>query len=469
MNHGLFQLGQIHGVAVFTACGHVGDLAATFPIAYGNGPVTRFPDGSGILRIGPCLGIPARDTACPVSRRAHTQGHAAFRRGIGLFADSHCIFFCFRIIADGHGRRFCRRLVAHGYSILAIGLHFTAGSNGIAGRLIKNDGIELIEIICFLIVVFQAAVSIFIRLGGIGGDFRLGHCLAGRGIFFRIGMDILGCGRCLVIRVPEHLGHLRRLAIAVRIPGRIVLAGGFVSIRIGIIGGRGVFHSSLVTDGRGSIPFRMAIIAQGSGSFQFATTGLGRTFKLMSLSFPINKFRIGGTVNGLSIPCAIISNCVRICPNRRIIASGIIFPFRLHILTNSQVSISIISSSGLITEVHCVGIHATIQGAAEGATHQEGRDECLFQMHRTGGAFRVLSVIQCDFRNHHVCIACVAPDDFEYSVHEFTPVSANHPRQLPAWIAHKKINPAPECSLSQRILWNTMQPSDIQVRGIVPA
>nr|WP_295634689.1 hypothetical protein [uncultured Mitsuokella sp.] len=238
MDHGLFQLGQIHGIAVFTAGGYIRNLAAAVLISHRNGTVAGFPHIRGIDGRLPGPGVPAGNIACPVCRRPHTQGHAAFNTGRRLFANSHRILFGIRVVPDSHGGRFCLRLIANSHGILPVRFDFTAGGDGVTGRLIKGDGIELICIVRFLIIIFQAAISILICLAGIGGNFLLRHRFAGRGIRFRVGMDVLGRRGRIVIGIPEHLRHFCGLASTVLVPGRVVLAGGFISVGIDIIGHR---------------------------------------------------------------------------------------------------------------------------------------------------------------------------------------------------------------------------------------
>ena len=162
-------------------------------------------------------------------------------------------------------------------------------------------------------------------------------------------MDVLRRSGGVAVGIPEHLGHLGGVAAAVLVPGCVVCRGSLVAVFVGVIGYRFIDDLGVVADGGGVGAFGMALIADGCGTACFGGRGDG-----MCLPFPIHQFRIvfsHGLAFGL-IMC-ILAQSVRISAD-----SGIVFTLIIRTLchstrvTNSQITLSIISSRSLIAQVN---------------------------------------------------------------------------------------------------------------------
>ena len=350
MGHGVFQLGQVDGVCVFTAGSYAGDLTAGTAIADGKGPFCGFPGQAATGGRSAGLGVPAGNAAGAVCFRALTQSNGPFHTGFGVFANSYGIFFGFCRIPHGHGRIIRCGAVAYSHCIIPVGGHLGPGGDGVAGGLVEGDGVEFVQIIGLLVVVHRLAV-LLVGFRGIAGDFGFGHFFPGGGIFFRIGMDVLRGSGGVAVGVPEHLGHLGGVAAAVLVPGGVVCGRGLFAVFIGVIGYRFVDDFCRIADGGGIVPFGLVVVAYGRGS-----AGFGGSIQGMGRPFPIHQFGIG-FIHGLAffsgVPFGYVPEGVGVSTDSGIVLAGFIITLcHGSRIANSQISVTIIGSGGFIAQVN---------------------------------------------------------------------------------------------------------------------
>ncbi len=347
MGHGFFQLGQVHGVAVFTAGGHMGDLTAGTAIANGKGTCARLPGCAGLDGCGARFGIPARYTAGAVCLGTCPQGDSSIHYSFCIFTDGHGIFLGYGRIADGNGRTVGTGAVAHSHGLAAFGRNVGTCRDGVAGRLIEGNRIEFVQVVRFLIVIHRRPIRILIGQGRIGCHFFFSDFLFGIRIYFCIGMDVLRRSGGIPVSIPEHLGHLGGLAIFIFIPGCIILGCSLVAICISIIDNGFIGNLGLIADSRRPCPFGPALITYGCGSFC-----LRGNSQIVRLPFPLYQLFIV-LIHGLSLGgiFRILAQGIGLRTDSCIVLPYFLFPFPVDLVPHGQIAVIIISRSPPIAQI----------------------------------------------------------------------------------------------------------------------
>ena len=423
MGHGFFQLGQVHGVAVFTTGGHIGNLTAGTAIANGKGPFPGLPVHVALYGGRACFGIPAGDAAGTVCLGSLAQGDGAFFRRFGIFAHGHGIFHGSSRIADGHGRivgdgtvahGYGRivggGIVAHGYGIAAVGGDIGAGGDGVAGSLIEGDGVEIGRVVRFLIVVDGLTIFL-VGLRSIAGDFCLSDIFSGGGVCFRIGMDILGRGGRVAASIPEDLGNLRGIAAGVFIPDSIFGGGGLLAVGVHVVGYLFVGNFGVIADGRGIVPFCPALVPHGRGAAGFCGFR-----EIMGLAFSFYQLAVGISIHWLTIflrfPLRHIAQGIGLGADGGVVFAIPIVPFCHGLrIADDEVAFVIVDSGCLIAQINSsYRRHAHHHGQ-----HRNSQGECISPLDmRTRRSFPCRF---CQFRNDYIAAFGFAENDFENFIH----------------------------------------------------
>nr|WP_270380377.1 hypothetical protein [Mitsuokella multacida] len=298
MGHGVFQLGQVDGVCVFTAGSHAGDLTAGSAIADRKSALARLPGQATAGGRGAGLGVPAGGAAGAVCLRAFAQGNGAFHASFGVLADrygilggggfftnGYGIFFGHGRIADGYGGVVSGGIVADCYGIAAVGGDIGTGGDGVLGRLVELDGIKVAGVVGRLIIVDRLAIF-FVSLAGIARDVRYGR---NRAVLCRYGMGILVLRRSgrVVIGIAEHMRLPGWITAVILIPGSILRRGSLIAVFVDVVGHELVGDLGIVADGGGVGAFGMALVA-----YSCRAAGFCGCRELMGFAFTIDEFRI---------------------------------------------------------------------------------------------------------------------------------------------------------------------------------
>nr|WP_302800968.1 hypothetical protein [Mitsuokella multacida] len=424
MGHGVFQLGQVDGVCIFTTGSYAGDLTAGAAIANRKSAFCRLPGQADLGGRRAGLGVPAGDAACPVGFRALAQGDGAFHVGFCVLTDGDAILFGRGRVADGYGGVVGGGIIADDYGIAAVSGDFGAGGNGVLRSLIEGDGVEMVGVVRCLITVDGRTVGILISQRFIGGDFRLGHSLS-RIVSRGSRMDILLRGSRIAVGITEDLRHFGRVAARIFIPCGIVLRCGLVAVGIDIIGHGLVGDLGRVADGSRAVALVVVVIADCSGA---ASLGRFIIIEAMGLTFLIDQLRMIIRIHRLAarlrIPFGHIAQGVAIGADGGIVLAHLFRTFgNSPLVANDKVAVGIIGCRGSVAESGGVGLRRA--GQAEGDGQSEGVESSLASlavgMARATGMF--LAAIMGNLRHDDVAVLDFAPNDFVDVVHDASSIS----------------------------------------------